>query len=300
MSAEDDASCSLLGHHRATVAPPGHGSRVSLALEPNPNAAGSFSLLHVPIAALSFPGAIEEIARRIRERTGTTLVHFTTVHMLVESALSQDFLAILQGADFNFPDGMPLAWLGRWVTRSRVDRICGPDFMPAFCKETAHLGFRHFFYGGAPGTAEAVIAALSKENPELQIAGYYCPPFRPLTPEEDREVCARIHASRADLVWVCLGCPRQEQWIAEHKDKLDAPVLLAVGAAFDFAAGKAARAPRLLRDSGLEWLHRLVREPRRLWRRYLLYNALFLYLLLKQPVGRGGQGNSREDRGVTH
>ena len=214
-------------------------------------------------------------------RRGTTLVHFTTVHMLVESVLSKELSAMLRRADFNFPDGMPLVWLGRRAKKDEVERVCGPDFMPAFCKQTAQLGYRHFFYGGAPGTAEAVIAALQRETPDLEVAGYYCPPFRPLTPEEDKEVCARINASCADLVWVCLGCPRQEQWIAHHSGKLDAPVLLAVGAAFDFTAGRAKRAPTFIRDHGLEWLHRLVKDPRRLWRRYLIYNVFFLYLLLK-------------------
>jgi N-acetylglucosaminyldiphosphoundecaprenol N-acetyl-beta-D-mannosaminyltransferase len=153
--------------------------------------------------------------------------------------------------------------------------------MPAFCKATAHLGYRHFFYGGAPGAAEAVIDALKSETPELQIAGHYSPPYRPLTAEEDREVCARINHSQADLVWVCLGCPRQEKWLHEHRDKVNAPVLLAVGAAFDFVAGRMERAPKLLRENGFEWLYRLIKEPRRLWRRYLVYNAFFLYLMLK-------------------
>jgi N-acetylglucosaminyldiphosphoundecaprenol N-acetyl-beta-D-mannosaminyltransferase len=251
-------------------------------MEVNRRNRASFRVLNVPITVSSLDGAIEEISHRVRERRGNTLVHFTTVHMLVESVLSKEFAEMLRRADFNFPDGMPLVWLGRRAKKGKVARVCGPEFMPAFCKQTAHLDYRHFFYGGAPGAAEAVIAALQRETPYLEVAGYYCPPFRPLSPEEDREVCAQINASRADLVWVSLGCPRQEQWIADHRGKLDAPVLLAVGAAFDFTAGRAKRAPKFFREHGLEWLHRLVQDPRRLWRRYLVYNALFLYLLLKQ------------------
>jgi N-acetylglucosaminyldiphosphoundecaprenol N-acetyl-beta-D-mannosaminyltransferase len=256
---------------------------------------GSFSLLNIPIAASSFDGAIEEISYRVRERRGTTLVHFTTVHMLVESVLSKEFSEMLRKADFNFPDGMPLVWLGQRASKGEVARVCGPDFMPAFCKQTAHLGYRHFFYGGAPGTAEAVITALQKEIPDLKVAGCYCPPFRPLTPEEDKDVCARINASRADLVWVCLGCPRQERWIADHRGKLNAPVLLAVGAAFDFTAGRMTRAPKFVREHGLEWLHRLVKDPGRLWRRYLIYNAFFLYLLLKQRYAEPARCEAAEE-----
>ena len=140
-------------------------------MEVNERSAASFSILNVPITASSFNGAIEEISHRVRDRRGTTLVHFTTVHMLVESVLSKEFAEMLRGADFNFPDGMPLVWLGRRAKKDTVARVCGPDFMPAFCKQTAHLGYRHFFYGGAPGTAEAVIATLQKETSDLEVAG---------------------------------------------------------------------------------------------------------------------------------
>jgi N-acetylglucosaminyldiphosphoundecaprenol N-acetyl-beta-D-mannosaminyltransferase len=241
----------------------------------------SFQLLDTPIAAFTFSAAIEEVSKFVRTRSRTRLVHFTNVHMLIEGVMNREFGDILKSADLNFPDGMPLVWLGRRANKADFSRVCGPEFMPAFCKATAHLGYRHFFYGGAPGTAEAVIEALQRDTPHLQIAGHYTPPYRPLTAEEDREVCARINQSEADVVWVCLGCPAQEKWMYEHRDKLNAPVLLAVGAAFDFVAGRMERAPKLLRENGLEWLYRLVKEPRRLWRRYLVYNAFFLYFMLK-------------------
>jgi N-acetylglucosaminyldiphosphoundecaprenol N-acetyl-beta-D-mannosaminyltransferase len=257
---------------------------VEKLLDVDRKALGSFTLLGTKIASTTFPAAIHEISRRVNARQQTSLVHFATVHMLIESVLSEEFGSILKSADINFPDGMPLVWLGNRAGSHRVARVCGPEFMPAFCRETAHLGYRHFFYGGAPGVAEEVIAQLKSQSPELQIAGFYCPPFRPLTAEEDRAVCEQINESRADLVWVCLGCPAQEKWIHEHRSKLKAPVLLAVGAAFDMVAGRAARAPKLLRNSGLEWLYRLVKEPRRLWRRYLVYNSFFLYLMLKDSL----------------
>jgi N-acetylglucosaminyldiphosphoundecaprenol N-acetyl-beta-D-mannosaminyltransferase len=245
---------------------------------------GSFTLLGTKIASMSFPTAISEISRRVNSRQGTTLVHFTTVHMLIESVLSDEFGSILRSADINFPDGMPLVWLGTRAKSDGVSRVCGPEFMPAFCRETAHLGYRHFFYGGAPGVAEQVIAQLKKETPDLQVAGHYCPPFRALTPEEDRAICQQINDSGADLVWVCLGCPAQERWIHDHRKKLNARVLLAVGAAFDVVAGRSNRAPKILRNYGLEWCYRLLKEPRRLWRRYLVYNSFFLYLMLKDSL----------------
>jgi N-acetylglucosaminyldiphosphoundecaprenol N-acetyl-beta-D-mannosaminyltransferase len=255
----------------------------------------SFRLLDTPIAAYTFSAAIEEVSRFVRTRSRTRLVHFTTVHMLIEAVMNKEFSSILKSADLNFPDGMPLVWLGRRTGNSTVSRVCGPEFMPAFCKQTAHLGYRHFFYGGAPGAAEAVIEALKRESPEIEIAGHFTPPYRPLTAEEDREICTRINQSEADLVWVCLGCPAQEKWIHEHRDKLNAPVLLAVGAAFDFVAGRAQRAPKLLRENGLEWLYRLVKDPRRLWRRYLVYNAFFLYLMLKQAYKAEDQQEIAEE-----
>jgi N-acetylglucosaminyldiphosphoundecaprenol N-acetyl-beta-D-mannosaminyltransferase len=159
--------------------------------------------------------------------------------------------------------------------------------MPSFCAVTADRGYRHFFYGGADGVAEAVIAALKKSSPSLQIAGYYTPPFRPLTPEEDEAVTRQINESKPDFVWVCLGCPKQERWIAEHRQSIRAAALLAVGMAFDTTAGKKKRAPKLLRKLGIEWVHRLFQEPRRLWRRYLVYNSLFVWLTVRELFSAG-------------
>jgi N-acetylglucosaminyldiphosphoundecaprenol N-acetyl-beta-D-mannosaminyltransferase len=211
-------------------------------------------------------------------------VHFMNVHMLAEAGRDAEFGAIIQCADLNFTDGMPLVWLARRANRGRdISQVCGPDFMPAFCKETARFHFRHFFYGGLPGVAEEVVRALKKTSPELEVVGYHCPPYGDkLSVEEDREICRMINESRADLVWVCLGCPVQERWLHRHRDKLTAPVLLAVGAAFDFTAGRLDRAPPLLRSAGLEWMYRLLKEPHRLWRRYLLSNSRFFYLLMKE------------------
>jgi N-acetylglucosaminyldiphosphoundecaprenol N-acetyl-beta-D-mannosaminyltransferase len=157
--------------------------------------------------------------------------------------------------------------------------------MERFCEETSARGYRHFFYGGAPGVAQELAARLMIRFPGLQIAGAYCPPFRPLTQEEDDEVVSLINAARPDIVWVGLGAPKQERWMSEHQSRLAAPILVGVGAAFDFHTGRIAQAPPWMREHGLEWLFRLSREPGRLWRRYLVYGTQFVALVLLESIG---------------
>jgi N-acetylglucosaminyldiphosphoundecaprenol N-acetyl-beta-D-mannosaminyltransferase len=158
--------------------------------------------------------------------------------------------------------------------------------MLAFCANESHASLRHFFYGGKDGVAERLIAKLTIQNPSLQIAGCHAPPFRAISSEEDTAIVNRINDSGADIVWVSLGCPKQEIWIHEHRDKLHAPVLIAVGLAFDIIAGDKTRAPKFLRDAGLEWLYRLLQEPERLGSRYLKSNSLFLYMLFRSILLR--------------
>jgi N-acetylglucosaminyldiphosphoundecaprenol N-acetyl-beta-D-mannosaminyltransferase len=160
-----------------------------------------------------------------------------------------------------------------------MERVCGPDTMPALLDRGRAIGARHFFYGGAPGVADRLAASMSAQFPGLAVAGTYCPPFRPLTADEDAEVVRMIEESGADCVWVGLGSPKQEHWLAEHRDRLSAPLLLAVGAAFDFHSGTKRRAPRLMQRTGTEWLFRLASEPRRLLGRYVRTNARFVFLL---------------------
>ena len=216
------------------------------------------------------------------------MVTFTNVHMLVEAGKSPDFFGMLEKSDLNCPDGMPLVWLGRYRADHSVRRVCGPEFLPAFCKATASMKLRHFFYGGAEGVAEKAVEELKRKIPDLQVAGFYTPPFRSLTLEEDESVVEYISSTAPDVIWVCLGCPKQEIWIAEHRYRLNASVLLAVGLALDIAAGTRQRAPRIIRTVGLEWCYRLWQEPRRLWKRYLVYNSVFLYRLLAETLEPAG------------
>jgi N-acetylglucosaminyldiphosphoundecaprenol N-acetyl-beta-D-mannosaminyltransferase len=244
-----------------------------------------FNLFGIPISSLDFDESIARVGAWARQRNGACLVSFSNVHMITEGHDNPAFRAIHRSMDMNCPDGMPLVWLGK-VQTGRVRRVSGPDFMRRFCAETARWGLRHFFYGGDEDVNRQVIAQLQAENPGIVIAGSLAPPFRPLTEEEDEEVVQTINRSKADLVWVCLGCPKQEMWIHEHRNRLNVGVILAVGQAFNITAGDTRRAPAIMRDFGFEWLYRLICEPGRLGRRYLYSNSLFLQLVFSHFVLR--------------
>jgi len=157
--------------------------------------------------------------------------------------------------------------------------------MLALCEHSVSAGYCHFFYGGAAGVPEQLAAMLQKRFPGLQVVGTYSPPFRSLTPKEDEQIVRMINEAEPDIVWVGLSTPKQERWMAEHVGRLVAPVLIGVGAAFDFLSGRKRQAPRWMQRAGLEWLFRLLSEPRRLWRRYLVNNPLFIILVLLQMAG---------------
>lgn len=218
--------------------------------------------------------------------TGERLsIHFATAHSVVEANRDPRLRAAL-AAGLVEPDGVPLVWVGR-RSGLPVERVCGPDFMPALIGQGVALGRRHYFYGGAAGVPDALAAAFRARFPGLEVAGLESPPFRPLTPQEDAATVARINAARPDYVWVGLGAPKQDLWVAEHRDRLDAAVLLAVGAAFDFHAGRRRRAPRWMQRTGTEWLFRLASEPRRLLGRYTRTNLAFVRLVLLRRRGGG-------------
>src|ERR1700728_4522192 len=187
-----------------------------------------FDVMGVPIAATSIQNTIETLSSWLRTGNTTRLVSFTNVHMLTEASRKPHFLKLLREMDMNCPDGMPLVWIGRHK-RVRVSRVSGPDFMPAFCRFIASSGYRHFFYGGNAGAAEEAINALKRDLPNLQIAGWFTPPFSAVSREEDECILKMINDSHADVVWVCLGCPKQEIWMAEHRARLNARLVLSVG-----------------------------------------------------------------------
>ncbi|MFI5335341.1 MAG: WecB/TagA/CpsF family glycosyltransferase [Opitutales bacterium] len=209
----------------------------------------------------------------------------TGVHGLSEARANPAFRAVLNRAWLNVPDGMPLVWLGRWHGHRGVTRVYGPDLMLAVCEAGRAAGLTHFFYGGAPGVAEALRDKLTARYPGLQVVGTFTPPFRPLTPAEREELGAAVAAKQPDVVWIGLSTPKQERFAAAVADRLDAGVLITVGAAFDFHSGRVRQAPRWMQRCGLEWLFRLGTEPRRLGRRYLVNNPLFILRTVAQLTG---------------
>jgi N-acetylglucosaminyldiphosphoundecaprenol N-acetyl-beta-D-mannosaminyltransferase len=213
----------------------------------------------------------------------------TGVHGVMESQRDDSLRQIHNSAGLVTPDGMPLVWLLRLQGFRHIERVYGPDLMLALCESSVARGYRHFLYGGADGIPERLAVTLQRRYPGLQILGTYSPPFRPLTAEEDENVVRMINQTNPDIVWVGLSTPKQERWMADHVGRLTAPALIGVGAAFDFHAGLKRQAPRWMQRSGLEWLFRLLTEPRRLWRRYLVNNTMFVILVLFQGLRKQTQ-----------
>jgi len=247
--------------------------------------ARSYSLLGVRVDAVQIADTIARMEEWITRRKACHFVAVTDMHSIMEAQHDDGFKEMLSGADLVVPDGFSLVWMGRRKGFALRSRVCGPELMAAFCEQTAQKGYRHFFYGGAPEVAADLGARFAARFPGLIVAGTYCPPFRLLTPEEDREVAEAIESSRADIVWVGLGAPKQDRWMFEHRKRLSVPVLIGVGAAFDFHTGRVPRAPAWIRDHGFEWLFRLAMEPRRLWKRYLVYGSQFALLVALELLG---------------
>jgi N-acetylglucosaminyldiphosphoundecaprenol N-acetyl-beta-D-mannosaminyltransferase len=241
----------------------------------------SFEVLGVRVDGMQTEGLVARIEKWIHDGGRCRTVAATSMHGIVEAQHDPSFKEILNSTDAVVPDGMPLVWLGRSAGHDLPRRVYGPDVMVEFCKKTAGQGYRHFFYGGEPGVAERLAESLKRRFPSLEVCGTFSPPFRPLAPEEDREVVAMISSAAPDVLWMGLGTPKQERWMYEHLRSLCVPVLVGVGAAFDIVSGRRRQAPRWMRDRGLEWFFRLLQEPRRLWRRYLVYGTQFIgYLAL--------------------
>ena len=245
----------------------------------------SYRVLGVRVDAVQFPGVIVRIENWIARRDACRFIAVADMHSVMEAVHSRSFKSTLETADMVVPDGFPLVWFGRRKGFALHRRVYGPQLMALFCEHSVAKRYRHFFYGGAPGVADDLAARFSVRFPGLHIAGVHSPPFRPLTPEEDRDEVAKINAACADVVWIGLGAPKQERWMLEHRRVLNAPVLVGVGAAFDFHSGRVSQAPSWMGEHGLEWFYRLMMEPRRLWRRYLIHGSEFAALVLLELLG---------------
>jgi len=240
-------------------------------------------VLGVPVSVLAFDEALATIDGWIASGE-RNYVCTLDVHALMESQSAPDVRNIYRSAAMVAPDGMPLVWLLRRSGYRTADRICGPDLMPAVFRHSQGRGYRHFLYGSSDATLSLMEEKLGLKFPGAKIAGSYSPPYRALTCEEEREVDRLVNAADPDIVWVGLGAPKQDRWMAAHRGALKAPVLIGVGAAFDMLAGTVTRAPRFLQRTGCEWMFRLAQEPRRLTRRYLESNTKFAMMVIGEKL----------------
>jgi N-acetylglucosaminyldiphosphoundecaprenol N-acetyl-beta-D-mannosaminyltransferase len=239
-------------------------------------------VLGVGVSAIRMADALALVEAWIaaRERRYVCVVPAHSVMDCQEDPLLR---AAVNAAGLVTPDGMSLVWLLRRRGYPDTERVYGPDLLLATCGRSVATGWRHFFLGGEAGVATELAARLQRRFPGLTVAGMLSPPFRVLSAEEDAALCRSVNETSPDIVWVGLGSPKQERWMAAHREALAAPVLIGVGAAFDFLSGRRRQAPRWIQRSGLEWLYRLASEPRRLWRRYIRYPR-FVFLVLRQAA----------------
>lgn len=233
-------------------------------------------ILGLHVSAVDLDSATRQVAAWIDQRQ-SEYVCVTGVHGVMESQRDPELLRIHNAAGMVTPDGMPLVWCSRLAGSTEVKRVYGPDLMLRVCAQSVSKGWRHFFYGAAPGVAEQLAANLQREFPGLEVVGTHSPPYRELTADELHDIANLINSSGADIVWIGLSTPKQERWMSRLRSLLEPPVLIGVGAAFDIHAGNLRQAPRWMQRSGLEWLFRLLMEPRRLWKRYLKSNPAFVW-----------------------
>ena len=242
------------------------------------------NILGVGISALTIQHACNQIISWIECRS-RFYVNVCNVHTIMECQKAPELKKIVNRSGMATPDGMPLVWLCHYYGEKKVTRVYGPDLLLSVCDNSIAKGYRHFFYGGAPGIADALAQNLKHRFPGLIVAGTYSPPILAIGQLEEPHTIDMINSSNPDIVWVGLGTPKQDYWVARHRPLLNAPVLVAVGAAFDFLTGRIPQAPTWMQRNGLEWLFRLAKEPRRLAYRYLVYNPFFVLRVLAQITG---------------
>ncbi len=241
-------------------------------------------ILGVGVHAIDMEQAIASIENAIA--TGQRgYICVTGVHGIIQAQDDVEFRRILNASLLTTPDGMPTVWVGHLRGFRHMKRVFGPDLMTAMCARSVDKGYTHFLYGGAPGVAEQLKDALAARFPGLRIVGTFTPPFRDLTNSELSELREAIAAVRPDLFWVGLSTPKQERFMAANVGRLAAQVMIGVGAAFDIHTGRLRDAPVWMKNSGLQWLHRLYQEPSRLGKRYLVNNPRFMWRLMLELAG---------------
>jgi N-acetylglucosaminyldiphosphoundecaprenol N-acetyl-beta-D-mannosaminyltransferase len=242
------------------------------------------NVLGVGVHAIDLSTAVDIIEGAVREGA-KGYVCVTSVHGVMEAQRDSGFRDILNRALLVTPDGMPTVWVGRLQGNSSIKRVFGPDLMLEVCRRSAGTGIRHFLYGGKPGIAGELADSLRRKFPGVTIAGTFTPPFRPLNPSEQFALDTQMETARPDIVWVGLGTPKQEKFMAANFQRLPCKIMIGVGAAFDINTGHVKDAPLWIKNAGLQWAHRLCQEPRRLWKRYLVNNSGFLLRITMQLSG---------------
>jgi N-acetylglucosaminyldiphosphoundecaprenol N-acetyl-beta-D-mannosaminyltransferase len=245
------------------------------------------NILGVGVSALNMEAALRE-TELLLDRGQQGYICVTGVHGIMEAQSDEGFRGILNRSFLTTPDGMPTVWLGRMQGFKHMSRVYGPDYMLGVCERSVTKGYRHFLYGGKAGVAEELRAALLRKFPGLQIVGTYTPPFRPLSTEEENDLRFQLEASQADVLWCGLSTPKQERFMAAYSQRMPVKLMVGVGAAFDLLSGNLSEAPDWMKKAGLQWLYRLIKEPGRLWRRYLLNNPKFTFLTFLQLTGLKG------------
>lgn len=246
-------------------------------------------IVGVPVSLVTLESAVRNIMGWVR-RSEAQYVCVRDSFGLMCAVKDPEVMRIHERAAMVTPDGMPVVWVSRWRSNFKTGRVAGADLMEAVCDAGQSTGLRHFFYGGKAGVAEAMIEKLVAKYPRMAVAGFYSPPFRELTEEEDRAIVERINRSEAQIVWVGLSTPKQDFWMRDHVGRIKGATLLGVGAAFDFHSGAVARAPKWMQKCGLEWLHRLASEPRRLWRRYVIDVPRFWLAAMREQIALYARG----------
>ncbi len=245
----------------------------------------SYDAIGTRIVSGNLDNLVSTMLRRRRAGQGG-YVCFANAHTTVTARTEPDYARVLAGAFMVLPDGKSVYWLGKLSGQAEVEHVPGPDFMSFLLEYRANPPLRHYFYGSTESTLHLLVDAVAEKYPCAQVVGFESPPFRELTPSEEDDALARIEDVSPDFVWVGLGAPKQEAWMAKFSQRLRPSVLLGVGAAFDFNSGVLSRAPEWMRQSGLEWSYRLMREPLRLWRRYAVTNSLFIVFLVVDYLRR--------------
>ena len=244
----------------------------------------SFKILGVKINVLTVNSLADEVKLWIENKYCDYIV-LTGVHGIIEMQNNKELLNINNNAGLVTPDGMPTVWYGKFLGFKNIEKVYAPDIMFKIFEQSVKNGYKHYLYGGKDGVAKKLAVTLSEKYPGIEIVGTYCPPFRPLTKEEVLDIQNDINSSGANIVWCGLGCPKQEKWMFEFRSRLNAPVLIGVGAGFDFLSGEKPLATEFIKNSGFEWLFRLIKDPKYLWKRYFKIVPLFLILIVLEFLG---------------